>query len=231
MKREELKAEARSITGKQVKKIRREGLTPANIYGKAFESISIQLPVKDFEEVYNKVHETGLVDLQVGKETYPVLIHNVQRSPISRDAVHVDFYKVNLKEKVRTSIPVIATGESEAEKQKIGALMQSINEVEVEALPAELPENIEVSVTHLAAIDDHILVSDLKTPTGVTILTEPEGTVFRITELVSQEAEELEAEEKQEAEAAAEEGAEEKTEEETKEEPSEEPKAGDTSKE
>lgn len=213
MKREELKAEHRTITGKQVKKLRREGLAPANIYGKSFDSISIQLPIKEFESVYSKVHETGLVDLTVGKDTYPVLIHNVQRNPLSHDAIHVDFYKVNLKEKVKTSIPVIGIGEAEAEKQKVGALMQSINEVEVEALPAELPENIEVSVEHLAVIDDHILISDLKVPSGVEILTDPESTVFRITELVSQEAEQLEAEEEAAAEAAAEESAEAKTEE------------------
>jgi len=223
----ELKAEARTVSGKAVKKLRREGVTPANIYGKSFESVSIQLPIKDFETIYAKVHETGLVDLTVGKETYPVLIHNVQRHPISHGAIHVDFYKVNLKEKVKTSIPVIGIGEAEAEKQKVGALMQSLNEVEVEALPAELPENIEVSVEHLAAIDDHILVSDLKVPTGVVILTEPEETVFRITELVSQEAEELEAEEEAAAEAAAEEkavgeeGAEAKEDEEPKEESTE----------
>lgn len=219
MKREELKAEIRTITGKQVKKLRREGITPANIYGKSFESISLQLPIKEFEAVYSKVHETGLVDLTIGKDTYPVLIHNVQRNPLSNDAIHVDFYKVNLKEKVRASIPVIAVGEAEAEKQKVGALMQPLNEVEVEALPTELPENIEVSVENLAAIDDHILVSDLKAPSGVEILTDPESTVFRIAELVSQEAEQLEAEEEAAAEAAAEESAEAKAEGENTEEP------------
>ncbi len=224
MKREELKADKRSVTGKKVKQLRREGITPANIYGKAFESISIQLPVKDFEAMYSKVRETGLIDIVVGKDTYPVLIHNVQRNPISRDAVHVDFYKVNLKEKVKTSIPVVAIDDAEAEKQKVGALMQSLNEVEVEALPTELPENIEVSVAHLAAIDDHILVSDLKSPTGVEILTAPDSTVFRIAELVSQEAEELEAEETAEAEAAAEESGAASQEGEKKEESGEEPK-------
>lgn len=229
MDRIELKAETRTISGKQVKKLRREGITPANIYGKSFESLSIQLPIKDFEAVYSKVHETGLVDLTVGKETYPVLIHNVQRNPISHATIHVDFYKVNLKEKVKTSIPVIAVGEAEAEKQKVGALMQPLNEVEVEALPTELPENIEVSVEHLKEIDDHILVSDLKVPSGVEILTSPESTVFRIAELVSQEAEELEAEEEAAAAeategTAGEEGAEVKEEKSTPEETTEESK-------
>lgn len=209
MKRENLSAGKRAVTGKQVKKLRREGIVPANIFGKNFDSISLQLAIKDFEAVYNKVHETGLVDLAVDKETYPVLIHNVQRNPLSHEAIHVDFYKVNLKEKVKTSIPIVAIDEAKAEKDKVGALMQPLNEVEVEALPTELPEKIEVSVENLAAIDDHILVSDLRVPSGVEILTEPESTVFRIAELVSQEAEELEAQEAAEAEAAAEEGAEE----------------------
>lgn len=218
MKRETLAAEKRTVTGKQVKKLRREGIVPANIYGKAFESTSIQLPAKEFEAIYTKVHETGLVDLTVGKDTHPVLIHNVQRNPISLTPIHVDFYKVNLKEKVKTSIPVVPVGEAKAEKDKIGALMQSLNEVEVEALPTDLPEKIEVNVEHLAEIDAHILVSDLKVPTGVEILTEPESTVFRVTELVSQEAEELEAQEAAEAEAASEEAGEAKAEEETTEE-------------
>lgn len=208
MNRVGLKAEKREITGKKVKKLRNEGITPANIYGKNFESLSIQLPIKDFESVYSQVHETGLVDLQIDKDTHPVLIHNVQRNPINQMPIHVDFYKVNLKEKVKASIPVIATDEAKAEKDKVGALMQPLNEVEVEALPTELPENIQVSVEHLAEIDDHILVSDLKAPSGVEILTNPEETVFRIAELVSQEAEQLEAEEEALAEAASEESAE-----------------------
>lgn len=211
MKREQLKAEKRTITGKKVRRLRSEGITPANIYGKDFASLSIQLPIKDFKTIYDKVHETGLIDLIVGKDTHPVLIHNVQIHPLSREAIHVDFYKVNLKEKVKTSIPIVSIGQSKAEKEKAGALMQSLNEIEIEALPTEIPENIEVSIESLAQIDDHILVSDLKVPTGVEILTPLDTTIYRITALISQEAEKLEAEkaaEAAEAAAAAEESAE-----------------------
>lgn len=208
MKREQLKAEKRTITGKKVRRLRSEGITPANIYGKGFASLSIQLPIKDFKTIYDKVHETGLIDLIVGKDTHPVLIHNVQIHPLSREAIHVDFYKVNLKEKVKTSIPIVSIGQSKAEKEKAGALMQSLNEIEIEALPTEIPESIEISIENLAQIDDHILVSDLKVPTGVEILTPSDSTIYRITALISQEAEKLEAEKAAEAAAAAEESAE-----------------------
>jgi len=208
MKREELSAEKRKVTGKQVKKLRREGVVPANIYGKSFESLSIQLPVKDFETIYSRAHETGLVDLKIGGAIHPVLIHNVQRHPISKTPIHVDFYKVNLKEKVKTAVPVVAIGEAKAVAEKVGVLLQTLNEIEIEALPVDLPEHIEVPVENLSEVDDQILVKDITSPQGVTLVTSPESTVFRIGELITKEAEKLEAEEAAEAAAAAEEGTE-----------------------
>ena len=141
MKRESLTAEKRTVAGKKVKKLRKEGILPANIYGKNFASEQVQLPLKDFVEVFDKVHETGLVDLLVGKETYPVLIHNVQIHPLDYTPIHADFYKVNLKEKVKTAIPVVSIGEAKAVTDKVGVLLQTLNEIEVEALPTDLPEH------------------------------------------------------------------------------------------
>lgn len=213
MKRESLKAEKRTITGKKVKHLRREGVLPANMFGKGIKSLSLQLPLKEFENIYDKVHETGLVDLSVGSDIHPILIQNVQVHPMTHTPLHADFFKVNLKEKVKASIPIIAVGEPKAVTDKIGVLLQPLSEVEVEALPTDLPENIEVNVENLAAIDDSLTIADLKVPAGVDILAEPNEMIFRIDELVSQEAEELAAEEEAEAQAAAEgegEGTEEK---------------------
>ena len=205
MKREKLSAEKRTVTGKQVRKLRKEGILPANIYGKGFESTHIQMPLVDFVEVYKKAHETGLVDLEVNGETLPVLIHHVQIHPMTYIPVHADFYKVNLKEKVKASIPIVAIGEAKAVTDKIGVLLQVLNEVEIEALPADLIENIEVNVQGLAAIDDNILLESVKLPAEVTLITDPSQMMFQIGELVSQEAEELAAEEEAAAEAASEE--------------------------
>ena len=204
MKREILSAEKRTITGKKVKHLRREGILPANIFGKAMKSISLQLPLKDFEKVFRIVHETGLVDLSVEKETYPVLIQNVHVHPMTHTPLHADFFKVNLKEKVKASVPLVGIGEAKAVLDKVGVLLQTLSEVEVEALPADLPEHIEVNVENLALIDESITIADIKSPTGVEILAEPTEMVFRIAELVSEEAEELAAEEEATAEAASE---------------------------
>lgn len=207
MKRAALTAEKRTITGKKVKHLRREGILPANMFGKGMKSTSLQLPLKEFQKVYDEVHETGLVDLTVDKETHPVLIQNIHTQPITHTPLHADFFKVNLKEKVKATIPVIGIGEPKAVTDKIGVLLQSLSEVEVEALPADLPEHIEISVEGLAQIDDSLTVGDLKVPAGVEILAEPAEMVFRIAELVSEEAEELAAEEEAASEAASEEGA------------------------
>ncbi len=205
MKRESLKVEKREVVGKKVKHLRRNGILPANMFGKGVKSQSLQLALKDFEEIYKKVHETGLVDLSIGSEVHPILIQNVQIHPITHTPIHADFFKVNLKEKVRASIPIIAVGEPKAVSEKIGVLLQPLSEVEVEALPADLPENLEINVEKLVAIDDNLTIADLKAPNGVEILAEPHEMIFRIDELVSEAAEELAAEEEAEAQAASEE--------------------------
>lgn len=204
-KRETLKVEKREVLGKKVKKLRRDGILPANIYGKEFKSTSVQVPLKDFQAIFNIVHETGLVDLTLDSQTIPVLIHNVQINPRTQNTVHADFFKVNLKEKITARVPVVAIGEPKAVADKVGLLEQPVSEVEVEALPTDLPENIEVNVENLAQVDEQIMVSDIKVPDGVAILNEASQVVFKIGELVTKEMEEqMAADEAAAAEATAE---------------------------
>lgn len=201
--REKLKVEARTVMGKEVRKLRRTGVIPANIYGADFKSAAVQLPVKDFQKVYDVVHETGLVDVELNGEVIPVLIKNVQTNPTTEAVLHADFHKVNLKEKVAAKIPVEAVGEPKAVTDKVGLLEQPMMEVEVEALPTELPEKIEVNVEKLAAVDEQILVSDLSVPAGVTILTDAGQVIFKIGELITKEMEEQMAADAAAAEEAA----------------------------
>lgn len=203
--REKLKAVKRTVLGKKVKKLRRdEGMLPANIYGKEMNSVAIQLPISEFKEVYKKTGSTGLVDLELDGTIHPTLIHSLQINPKDHEPLHADFFKVNLKEKITAQIPLVAVGEAKAVTDKIGALMQPVNEIEIEALPTDLPEKIEVNVEGLAAVGDQITIEELKAPTGSAILNEPSQVIFKIDELVSKEAEEQAAEE----EAAAAESAE-----------------------
>lgn len=203
MKRESLKVEKRTISGKKVKKLRRDGILPANVYGKEMKSASVQLPVADFLNVYRQVHETGLVDLSVDGQTLPVLIHSVQIDPRTQTPLHADFFKVNLKEKITAKVPVVALGEPKAVTDKIGLLEQPVAELEVEALPTDLPEKIEVNVEGLAQVDEQILVSDIKIPEGVAVLNEPSQVVFKVGELVTREMEAEIAAAEAEAQAAA----------------------------
>jgi large subunit ribosomal protein L25 len=220
---EQLSVEKRSIFGKQLKKLRHEGIFPANVYGKNIESTAVQLSFKDFMSTYSKVGSTGLIDLTLEGKKYPVLIHNIAIHTLTRDPIHADFFIVNLKEKLSAHVPIIAEGESTAVSEKKGMLLQLINEVEIEALPADLPESILVDVTALAEVGDQIVIESLKAPSGVTILSEPSQAVFRIEELVSEEALEQEALEEAEATEASQESTEAAANEESSESASEEP--------
>lgn len=207
MKRYQLSAEERKVTGKQVKKLRRVGVLPANVYGKDIKSQNLQLPLKDFMKVFEEAGETGVVDLSYGKNTVPVLIHNLH-TDYRNTPLHADFFQVNLKEKVTAMIPVEFTGEAKAETEKIGLLEKITNEVEVEALPTELPEKFELNVEPLANVGDQITVEMLHKPDGVEILSDPSLVIAKIGELVSKEAAEDAAAAEAAAEAASEEGAE-----------------------
>jgi len=202
MKHPLLKAEKRTVLGKQVKKLRREGLLPANVYGKNLASTALQVKVADFEKVHKIVGETGLIDLEFDGHAKPVLIKNLQMNFQYHAPLHADFYQVNLKEKIKTMVPLVLTGEAQAVTDKVGMLLQSLSEVEVEALPEKLPENIEISVEKLAVVGDGITVADLKAPEDVAITTDETQTIAKIAELVAPEPEPEE-----EAPAEGEEGA------------------------
>jgi large subunit ribosomal protein L25 len=205
MKHPQLKAEERKVLGKKVKKLRREGLLPGNVYGKGLSSHALQVKLSDFETVFKQAGETGLVDLSYNGSTKPVLIKNLQMNHATRTLLHVDFYQVNLKEKVKANIPVVLLGEAKAVTDKIGLVLQNLSEVEIEALPDKLPENVEISVENLAEIGDQLTVADLKVPADVAILTDPAQTVAKVVEPVVEEPEpeEVSAEGEEGAQAVA----------------------------
>lgn len=189
MKRPVLKAEERKILGKKIKTLRREGILPGNVYGKGLSSVALQVKLADFEKVHKEVGDTGLIELDLNGKTHPVLVKNLQMNFRSHTPLHADFYQVNMKEKVKAMVPLLIVGEAKAVAEKVGILLQPLSDVEIEALPDHLAENIEVNVEHLAAIDDQIKVGDLKAPEGVAILTDPEQVVVKIAELVAPEPE------------------------------------------
>lgn len=189
MQKHVLTVEKREVFGKKLKALRREGILPANIYGKNVASVAVQLPLKSFIETYKEAGETGLIELHLDKDTKPALIHSVQLDYVKNIPVHADFYQVNLKEKVTTMVPVVLVGEPTAVKENLGTLLHMVSEVEVEALPTDLPEKFEIDIAHLAAVDDQVTVADLPKTSGVTILTDTANIVAKIAELVAPEPE------------------------------------------
>jgi large subunit ribosomal protein L25 len=181
MDRTSIKVEDRKIFGKKVKKLRAEGLVPANIFGKDIKSKAVSVELKEFQKAFKEAGETALIDVKLGSEVYPSLIHNLQRDPKRDFVIHVDFHKVNLKEKITTYVPIVLEGESPVAKSGEGLLLQTLNEIEVECLPTDIPAHIEVDATKLTELGQSVHVKDLKVDKDkVEITNDPEEVVVTV---------------------------------------------------
>jgi large subunit ribosomal protein L25 len=161
MKKLTLQVSKRDVFGKKLKKLRREGTLPANIFGPDFKSTSITVNMKDFLKVYRVAHETGVVTLDLEKKEVPTLIKFLQKHPVSDQILHVDFRKIDLTKKVLTDVPVKAVGVSEAVSIKGGVLLIQADVLSLEALPNDIPTAIEIDISVLKEIGNEIKVSDL----------------------------------------------------------------------
>lgn len=177
-----IEAQKREMTGKKVKRLRQMGIIPASVYGKDFKSITIQMDAKEANLMFEEHGESGLIDLQIEKETFPVLFKNPQFHPVTGEMIHVDLYKVNLKEKTTVEVPIEIVGESASAKMG-NVLINVIDSVEVEALPTDLPENFVVDISKLATLEDMITVADLEYDKEImTIVTDPEQVIVKTEE-------------------------------------------------
>ena len=204
MKTHTLVGQKRTVTGKKVKSLRREGQIPATVYGKKVKSRSVSVSADAFAKIYSVAGETGLVELSIDKEMSPVLIHSVQVDPVYGKTLHIEFHQVDLKEKVHAKVPVELIGESPAVAQKLGVLLTVLNDIEVEALPTDLPEKITLDVSTLVEVNQELKVSDAPISKDVTVLSDGTLTIVKVGPRVTKEAEaQAAAEEAQAAEAAA----------------------------
>lgn len=160
---------------------------PAVVYGPKQEAISVSVPLAAFEAVLRHGGENALIELSGLEKPLQVLIHDLDRDPVTHVPRHADFYAVEKGAKVTVSVPLAFVGESMAVKQGAN-LVKVLHEVEIESDPAKLPSEIEVSIDSLAAIDDKLTVADLKAPVGVVILT-PSEEVVALAQAVAEETE------------------------------------------
>jgi large subunit ribosomal protein L25 len=194
----ELKSEQREVIGKQVKELRRQGLLPAIVYGAGIEPTPIQLDSLDAEKVLSGVGSSTLIDLYIGDEVHKVLVRDLQRDVIKRNPIHIDFLKVAMDVAITTVVPVELVGKSPAVQELGGVLVTGLSEIEVEALPSDLPDRVTVDLEVLETFDDSITVGDLYLGDGVTVLTDADefiaNVLYQTMEEIVEEEEELEAE-------------------------------------
>ncbi len=142
----------------------------AVLYGKGVENQEIKMDRVKFEKVFKEAGESNLILLELGEVKVKVLVKDWQKDPIKNFFTHIDFFQVNMKEKITTAIPFHFVGESKAVKELGGMLMKEINEIEVECLPDALVDHIDVDVSAITEIEGHLKISDIKLPEGLTLL-------------------------------------------------------------
>jgi len=189
--------EPRTVVGKTVARLRRSGVLPASIYGRGLESVAVQLPYVVARDLMNSHGYNSLINLQVEGEgkTRPVVVKQVAQNPVTRELWHLDFYQVDLSRKISGPVTVHFTGESPAVNDMNGVLVIHADTVVVEALPADMPESLEVSLESLAEFDTYLFAKDIKTGAGVEIMSDPEFMLAAVTRprIASEAEEEAEA--------------------------------------
>ena len=182
-----LKATKRTVTGKQVKALRRAGELPAVIYGRHVEPIVISLDAHSSELVFAKLTSSTLVTIDVEGQEYAALVREKQRNFIKGNLTHVDFLALDLTEKIRTKVRLTFTGVSSAVKDFSAVLVHRMEAFEVECLPVNLPERINVDISSLKEIGNSIRVSEIPLPENITVLDDAEDIVI-IATLAKEEA-------------------------------------------
>jgi large subunit ribosomal protein L25 len=176
----QLKASTRELLGKRARRLHGQGKLAAVVYGHNTTPTPLELDRLEFQKVFVKSGRTHLVDLIVDGKTEKVLVREIQTHPRRLGPIHVDFYQVNLEEKITVEVPVHLVGESAAVKRGDADVLQPIHALRVECLPSDIPEAFEVDLTPLEEIESEFRVADLSVPKGVTVLLEPEELIVKI---------------------------------------------------
>jgi large subunit ribosomal protein L25 len=169
--------------------LRKGGEIPAVFYGAGKKATSISLSTVEFKKIWKEAGESSAISVNTTEGNVDVLIHEVQVDPVTDEPIHVDFLAIDMKKKIRVSVPLVFEGISNAVKSGIGNLVKVLHEVEIEALPADLPHDLVVDISPLEGLENQVFVSDIKVPTGVVIITEGKEVVASIVAQVEEKEE------------------------------------------
>lgn len=183
----QIKTEIRKEVGKGLKQLRTAGQIPGVFYGAKSKPVSLSVESLLFEKVFREAGENTVIDLDIAGKKKKVLIKEVQYHPTTGDFIHIDFFEVDVTKKITATVPLEFTGESKAVKDEGGVLIKSIDEIEVECLPGDLPKNIIADISSLNTFEDVIKISDLDIPAAVEISLEGDNVVATVTPPRSEE--------------------------------------------
>jgi len=200
LKQEELRLSKRDIWGKKVRFLRRQGITPANLYGPKMESIALQAETPVLERLIARVGRNAMITLRLDGKPRLVMIRDIQRDPLTGALLHVDFFQVEATHKVTVDIPLAFLSGAQAAKSSRAIMIQNLTSLHVEGLPADLPRSIEVDLSVLTEIGQAIHVSEIPIDDRLEVLTDPDQVVVHIEEIRAP-VEEVEIKEEVEEEA------------------------------
>jgi large subunit ribosomal protein L25 len=189
-----LTADNRTVLGKKIRFLRRQGITPAHVFGHGIESQALQCDTVELKGIIAHAGETRLISLKIKGDEQPrnVFIREVQRDTYGKQLLHVDFYQVKMGEKMEVQIPLVLVGESPAMKDKGRMLSHGITELSIECLPDKVPPQIEIDISILEEVEQAIHVKDIILDPDITVQDDPEQLIVKVTEVMV-EAEEEEA--------------------------------------
>lgn len=181
METHKLMATPRTVTGKQVGQLRRQGELPAVMYGPGTKPQSIQLNSREASKVFRRVHGAELIDLELEGQTRKVLVHDLQRDSLRGEFLHADLYVVDMNRPIRVRLPIRLVGNSPAVTSQSGVLVRGIPELEIECLPGDLITQVDADLGELKEIGNSLHVRDLYLPKTIKVLTDPDEQVARVT--------------------------------------------------
>lgn len=187
-----LKAQKRDTDETSPKSLRKEGRIPAVVYGHDYDSEAISVDEGDFSSLFREVGKSEIFDLELDSDDYQVLVQDFQLDPVTDEITHADFYRVREDEEISTTVPIVLKGEAPIEERD-GVIVTHIRDLKVEALPSDLPAQLNVSLESLEEFEDTIRIKDLDIPEGVKIDRESDNTIVSVSRpKTEEELEELE---------------------------------------
>ena len=188
-----LPASKRNVLGKKTRFLRRQGIIPTHLFGHGLESVPLQCDTAELQRIIAQAGTTRLIALEIEGDKQPrsVFIREIQRDACTGALLHIDFYQVRKKERIKVDVPIVPFGEAPALKEKGRSLIHGITSLSVECLPDRLPPQIEVDLSPLEDVEQAIYVKDIAISPDITVITAPDQLVMKVSEARVEKVEEV----------------------------------------